>query len=356
MPLRTSRSAALESRFRVGTIDVIECNAIEHVPAGRPVTSDCPDCHSGYQHEAFFYAGPDEFMAGTVSFIREALAGDEAILVVLAAAKITRLREELEGDAERVLFADMAEVGANPARIIPAWQDFVDQYAAPEHRLWGIGEPIWAGRSPAELAECQRHEELLNVVFSDPELSLLCPYDIDALDRAVIERARRSHRLVRERGARRTSPSFAGVAELSAPFDESLPNPPGTPPVRVFATGELRDTRRWVNVHARDVGLTADRTQDLLLAVNEVTTNSVMHGGGGGTVSVWREGGTVVCEVRDHGRITDPLAGRRRPSEAAVGGRGLWIANQVCDLVQVRTFPTGAVVRIHMRVRGAGPH
>lgn len=160
---------------------------------------------------------------------------------------------------------------------------------------------------------------------------------------------------MRERGARRESSRFPGVAELAAPFDERLPDPSGTPAVRVFATGELGVTRRWVRAHVRAAGLAEDRTEDLILAVNEIATNSVVHGGGGGTLSVWREDHTVVCEVRDEGQIADPLAGRRRPRDDAVGGRGLWIANRVCDLVQVRTFQAGGVVRMHVRLAGAVP-
>ena len=58
----------------------------------------------------------------------------------------------------------------------------------------------------------------------------------------------------------------------------------------------------------------------------------------------------MICEVRDRGRLDQPLAGRasaraRRP----VGGWGLWLANQLCDLVQLRTLPDGNVVRLHLR-------
>ena len=42
------------------------------------------------------------------------------------------------------------------------------------------------------------------------------------------------------------------------------------------------------------------------------------------------------------------MAGRLRPVLDEPGGRGLWLANQLCDLVQVRTFENGNVVRIHM--------
>src|SRR5206468_1362464 len=93
------------------------------------------------------------------------------------------LRDALDEDAGRVHFADMAQVGANPARIIPAWSAFVQGSAEPGRRMRGIGEPIWADRSPDELVECQHHEELINVAFDGAApMDLLCPYDKRALD------------------------------------------------------------------------------------------------------------------------------------------------------------------------------
>src|SRR4051812_21731035 len=123
---------------------------------------------TGYRHEAFFYGDADEFMRGTLTFIRGAVADDEPILVVLNAEKIDALRNELQDSAERVTFADMNEIGANPARIIPAWHDFLVGNARPGRRVRGIGEPISAARRPDELVECHRHEALLNVAFDDP--------------------------------------------------------------------------------------------------------------------------------------------------------------------------------------------
>ena len=310
-------------------------------------------CREGYRHEAFFYAGHGQFMDGTLPFIREAVAADEPILVVLDGAKINALRHELGGDGGQVLFADMAEVGANPARIIPAWEDFVEQHVAPGRRLWGIGEPIWATRSPAELAECQRHEALLNVVFSSSAFSLLCPYDTDALDQAVIDEARRNHPFVREDDIPMPSMHFPGSEFFATPFDDPLSDPPHGAPVVAFQVTTLREVRGLVAAQAARAGLPSERIEDLLLAVNEVATNSLVHGGGRGTVGVWQEADAVICEVRDKGRIEDPLIGRRRPLAESLGGRGLWLANQLCELVQVRTFPAGNVVRLHMRVTDA---
>jgi anti-sigma regulatory factor (Ser/Thr protein kinase) len=88
---------------------------------------------------------------------------------------------------------------------------------------------------------------------------------------------------------------------------------------------------------------------ELVLAANEIASNSIEHGGGSGVLRLWGEHDRVVCEVRDGGRLDDPLADRRLPAHDGPRGRGLWIANHVCDLVQVRSTPEGTLVRLHMR-------
>ena len=67
----------------------------------------------------------------------------------------------------------------------------------------------------------------------------------------------------------------------------------------------------------------------------------------------WNGGAGVTCEIRDAGVITAPLAGRLRPPAAAAGGHGMWLANQLCDLVQVRSSEAGTVVRLVVRARAA---
>src|SRR5262245_41742082 len=130
------------------------------------------------------YAGEHRLVDGVTAFLRDGIAAEEPTLVVLGAPKNAALKEALGPDAERVRFADMDAVGANPARIIPAWREFVD--ANPGQRLRGIGEPIWAARSDAGMSECHRHEGLLNVAFADtPGFWLVCPYDTTTLDAGV---------------------------------------------------------------------------------------------------------------------------------------------------------------------------
>ena len=301
-----------------------------------------------FSHEALLYDGPAQFLYGTLPFLRDGLARDEDMLVALPADRIAWLGRELGEDAERVCFADMAELGRNPARIIPAWRDFLDEQGAAGRPFRGIGEPIWAGRTPDELAECQRHESLLNLAFDGgPAWRLLCPYDTDALPRDVIQEARRSHPSHWENGVGGSSSSYVAPEAILAEGDELPPPPPGAH--RLAFTGErLSELRQLVARCAGSAGLEPERTSDLVLAASEVATNSILHGGGAGTLSVWRDAGALICEVRDRGRITDPLVGRERASPDKLRGRGMWLVNQLCDLVQIRTTPGGSAVRFRL--------
>ena len=301
-----------------------------------------------FRHEALFYAGEDEFLDGASAFIRDGLDANEPMLVVVDAHKIEALRAELGRDAKGVTFADMAHVGHNPARIIPAWHDFVSAYASSGRRLRGIGEPIGPRRNAHELIECQRHESLLNLAFADATAFwLLCPYDTEAVDESVIEEARRSHPWVDGD----ESDVYRDIDEIVAPFDVPLPEPHVEPAMLAFGRGPLGAVRSFVTRHATAAGLSSAQTADLVVAVNEVATNSLCHGGGRGALRVWREAETVVCEVRDQGFIHDPMVGRRRPATYRHGGRGVWLANQLCDLVQIRSNQSGTVVRMHMHLR-----
>ncbi|MFZ1155305.1 MAG: anti-sigma factor RsbA family regulatory protein [Solirubrobacteraceae bacterium] len=304
-----------------------------------------------FHHSALLYAGEDGFLEGTLPFLKGAVAAEEPVLVAVSNARIELLRSALGDDAELVHFADMHVLGSNPARIIPAWRRFLADHAPDERPVRGIGEPIWAGRNDAELTECQRHETLLNVAFDSGQAwRLLCPYDLDALDDEVIEAARCSHPFVAQDGANRVSDAYSHKHEASSPFDGALSAPTTQPQELAFTSHELADLRWFVSRRAAHASLGTMRTQDLVLAVNELATNSIRHGGGEGMLRMWTETDTLLCEVHDRGQITEPLVGRTYPAPTRSTGRGLWVVNHLCDLVQIRSTPTGSVVRVHMRL------
>jgi anti-sigma regulatory factor (Ser/Thr protein kinase) len=117
-----------------------------------------------------------------------------------------------------------------------------------------------------------------------------------------------------------------------------------------FTVRDLGVVRRFVSGGAQEALMDSKRARDLVLAVNELATNSLCHGGGTGTLRMWVEGGELLCEVRDRGHIADPLVGRIAPKPGQLSGRGLWVVSRLCDLVQIHSTPTGSVVRVHMRL------
>jgi anti-sigma regulatory factor (Ser/Thr protein kinase) len=313
-----------------------------------------PPVSQSFRHDVLAYRGDEDFVDRTGSFIQEALSNDEPIMVVVSRNKIDLLRDAVGDDARNIRFADMSSVGRNPARIIPAWAAFVEEQAPSGRMFRGVGEPIWAGRTPEELVECERHEALLNVAFGvGPAWWLACPYDLDSLDPVVIEEAERNHPSILDRDWRRQNPSYLGTRSFVEPFDAPLSPPPATVDEVIFGTGMTggpspSDVRRFVRNAASARGLRSQRLDDIVLAASEATANSVQHGGGKGSVRVWSTTSTIVCEVVDAGRFDDPLVGRLPPRGASTSGHGVWIIHQLCDLVQIRTFVDSSVVRMHV--------
>lgn len=305
----------------------------------------------GFRHEALLYASTTEFLERAVPFIEHAVSAGEAILVAVGKDKIRRLRTALNGSARRVVFADMADIGANPARIIPLWADFVGEHGVDGACVWGIGEPIWAGRSPVELVECQLHESLLNLAFADAAgFTLVCPYDTSSLTTDVVEEALHSHPCVRRAGASHTSGTFSPTSWLETPFDQPLPEPEAAIRIGFDRKEDLARIRHLVASTAAERGASADRQSTIALAVHEAAANSLVHGGGSGNLRIWSEGNTLICEVQDRGRIRDPMVGRVRPSSSSFDGRGMWLIQQLADLAQVRSNVDGTTVRIHVSI------
>ncbi|GAB3954205.1 hypothetical protein GCM10027614_60910 [Micromonospora vulcania] len=97
-----------------------------------------------------------------------------------------------------------------------------------------------------------------------------------------------------------------------------------------FDQAQVTEIRHSVTSCAHASGLTGQRLDDFVLAINELITNAVRHGGGLGWLRLWREPELLVCEVADHGHGISPqrLGDRRRPAAKppAAGGSG-WPAS-----------------------------
>jgi anti-sigma regulatory factor (Ser/Thr protein kinase) len=314
--------------------------------------TESPATAGTFRHVAFFYRTADEYAAVVAGFLADGLAEGQPAFALVPAGQVSLVADALGADARHVELADMTEMGRNPAWIIPRVQAFVGLHAGKHVRY--VGEPIWASRSPAELREATRHEALINLAFAGADAEILCPYDTRRLGQAVISDARQTHPVLLSGGATETSPEYAGPFGLPSSCSAPLPAPPDTAMIHTYRN-DLSQVRALVQKGARDAGLPDDRVNDLVLAVSEVAANTLRHTRSAGTLAIWHDPDEIICEIRDEGVIADPLAGRRRPAPDALGGHGLWLVHQVCDLVELRSDDTGTTVRMHMAIRSPRP-
>lgn len=301
-----------------------------------------------FTHEIFPYSGTEELIDGVASFVAEGVEAGDAILVAAEASKLVALDKALDPSwpVERV---DLTSLGRNPARITSLWLDFVSSHREEGRGFRGVGEPVWAQRGPEEISECHHQESIVNLAFGGgPPWRLLCPYDSSLLADSTIRRALEAHPFLYRPGVVADNPDFeapAGPAERAA---SPLRDPEGDAVECSISQGSLASLRRIVREQAASARLNEARTEELVLAVNELATNSLRHGGGTGQLRIWREGARLVVEVADGGWMRDSLAGMLPPRLDREGGRGLWLVNQLCDLVQMRSSRNGTVVRAHV--------
>jgi len=248
-----------------------------------------------------------------------------------------------------VAWADMADLGANPARIIPAWQEFTRGDRRP---VRGIGQPIWAGRGHAELVEAQFHEALLNLaVAPDTPLWLLCPYDTSTLPDDVIDEALRSHPVLAEAGAYRASTHYGGAHHATTLFGGRLPEPAAPTTVIAYDPDRHRHVDQLIRAAAAE-GAAVDRAAKLAAATDEIAA-AAHRDTGQVQIRLWHEDAAVLCEVTDTTVIDDPMTGRSAAptigSRTDRRDRAIRLANELCDLVQVRSGQHGTTIRIHTR-------
>jgi anti-sigma regulatory factor (Ser/Thr protein kinase) len=280
-----------------------------------------------------------------VSVVREGLERDERLIVLAAQDKIDDVQDALGKTADDVALVATDDHGRNPSRITTLLHSF--QSAGDGRPSLGVQATALAGRSSAAIAEVLLGEHVLN----DPalrwwQLSMICLYDITELDERVALSMRQCHRTIRDgSNGSATSPDYqpdGAATVLATPLDA-----PPTDAARVtVASGQLGRARAFVRGAAGTFHIDPDRVDDLVLAVNEAVTNSIRFGGGRAELAIFSDGNAVVCDVRDEGRITDPLIGRIAPLPSATDGRGMWLVNQLCDLVQIRSGADGTAVRV----------
>ena len=310
-----------------------------------------------FVHQALIYSSQEEFVSAAVQFIQAGLARDEPVLVVTDPDKAAVLSDALGNASERVSFEDRANWYQAPARrLSELYRLFRDQPEDGPSRIRVIGEPVWSGRSDAQISEWKRFESLVNVACAPFPVVALCPYDAQALPPSILADAYRTHPELVNGSKSEPNPEFVDPRAFIRELDEGQElGEPETAAAQLSFHGDLAELRRFVVEQASRVGMGRKKLAELEWAANEIATNVVRHGGGEGTVRTWSGSGEFICEIVDRGPgINDPLAGQLPPDPDGELGPGLWLVHQLCDLVKVRSSTSGATVRLHILLDETG--
>jgi transcriptional regulator with XRE-family HTH domain len=156
------------------------------------------------EHGALIYESEAAYLASTVPFVLDGVARGDAVLVVTARRQIRQLRAALGDDGARVEFHNSTAWYRSPGGALSSYRTYVKERVragAPWVRI--IGEPVWVGRSQAEVAEWTRYESMINLSSASWPATIVCPYDARAVPDEILADARHTH------------PELAGVDDAS---------------------------------------------------------------------------------------------------------------------------------------------
>ena len=167
-------------------------------------------------HSAFPYRTEDQFRTTMGSFLAEGVERSEALLAVTTLPNIELLHDHLGRDARAVEFVDASGFYNTPIAAIEAYKAFSDAklaHGAPWVRV--VGEPVWAGRSDAEVRLWTRYESLLNLLFSAYPLTVVCPYDQRSVAPEILRQADLTHPHMLGDGGISQSPDYTGPGRFA---------------------------------------------------------------------------------------------------------------------------------------------
>lgn len=321
-------------------------------PALAAVAEPVQQAHNpaGLLHVALHHRSTQELVDALVPFAHDALRMNDPLFVSLPAASTSALKAALGRDADRVRWSDSTRWNPHPVRRLRAILELVE--GAERH---GVGRVRLVGEAPlplvvpAMVAEWERTDALLNDALGGHPVTVVCSYDESSLPADVVGRAACSHPFVGLGSPRPSSVYLDPEEYLALVRTPASPVPTGSQVV----SGSIgpREARAFVRDTLASAGslpsVPEATVEDLASAVTEVVLNAWQVGASEVTVACWRVPGEIGAQVQDDGPgLGDPLAGYRRPSPATERGRGLWLARQLVDILDIADARPGACVRV----------
>ncbi|GIF15795.1 ATP-binding protein [Actinoplanes teichomyceticus] len=143
----------------------------------------------------------------------------------------------------------------------------------------------------------------------------------------------------------------------SSAVEDAAPSEAPTDPggavllAQTFVAEDITVLRHALAERVAAAGLGGEPAEGFVLAVHELVTNAVRHGGGAGRLLLRRAHDTLICEVSDHGGGTARVPGDL-PATDVPGGRGLWLAQRLAEDLRIEAGPTGLRASVSARLGG----
>lgn len=300
-------------------------------------------------HEGVPFSSPAGLAEQLAPRLRSAVEAEGPVVAVLDPAERDALRAALGDVAGHVEFLAPADVYRLPAFTVAVRWARLSRQTVPGGYATVVAQHVTdlADGGPGYWA---RLDAALDVALPGLPVGVLCPFP-DDVDERVLRGS--THRTLLSAGHSVPGLGYRMPVDVVAEFPPPPPPELGRPvETREFALDGLGGLRRAVAEVSTDAGLPTERVADFVLAVNEIASNSVEHGPGSGTLRLWRlgtgPGSHVVAEVRDGGSMQVPFPGLVAPPPSGARGRGLWLASELSDVLQVWSDGSGTVIRVTM--------
>jgi anti-sigma regulatory factor (Ser/Thr protein kinase) len=306
-----------------------------------------------YVHDALLYDSPAHLAAVAAPFLLAGLAAGDAAVIATSAPTAGLLREAVDGHPDVHILVRGDVYRARTPTAITTFRRLAELREAEGARQVRVVGEVDFGTTERDWLEWQRYEAVINEALAGWPLWGLCVFDTQRLPEPLLDSALRTHPHLATARGREDNPLFTQPADyLRALPVPAEPLEATRPRLHASRVDDFAGLRRAVAMELARVPAAEDLVQDYLLAVDEMTSNAVRHGGRPVDLRLWIGADRIVCTIGDRGTgWDDPFAGYgpAHGQDLSRGGMGLWLARQLCDHVDISTGTDGAMVRLTLR-------